>query len=85
MVAGRCCAPHAARVRSSRNAGEKVATATVIAVEIVRKSPDQVGFAVQPRRWVVERFFAAATLLTTSPGYSLEYLLSRHHGPACRR
>ena len=34
-------------------AGEKVATATVIAVEIVRKSPDQVGFAVQPRRWVV--------------------------------
>ena len=37
---------------------EKVATATVIAVEIVRKSPDQVGFAVQPRRWVVERFFA---------------------------
>ena len=34
------------------------ATATVIAVEIVRKSPDQVGFAVQPRRWVVERFFA---------------------------
>ena len=24
----------------------------------VRKSPDQVGFAVQPRRWVVERFFA---------------------------
>ena len=39
-------------------AGERVATATVIAVEIVRKSPDQVGFAVQPRRWVVERFFA---------------------------
>ena len=22
------------------------------------KSPDQVGFAVQPRRWIVERFFA---------------------------
>ena len=39
-------------------AGEKVATATVIAVEIVRKNPDQIGFAVQPRRWVVERFFA---------------------------
>jgi transposase len=39
-------------------AGEKVATATVIAVEIVRKNPDQVGFAVNPRRWVVERFFA---------------------------
>ena len=39
-------------------AGERVSQATVIAVEIVRKSPDQVGFAVQPRRWVVERFFA---------------------------
>ncbi len=39
-------------------AGDKVAMATVIAVEIVRKNPDQVGFAVQPRRWVVERFFA---------------------------
>ena len=38
--------------------GEKVATATVIAVEIVRKNPDQAGFAVQPRRWVVERLFA---------------------------
>src|SRR4030095_11596666 len=37
---------------------ERVATATSIAVEIVRKHPDQVGFAVQPRRWVVERFFA---------------------------
>ena len=63
MVAGRCCAPHAARFiekvfADSGYAGEKVATATVIAVEIVRKSPDQVGFAVQPRRWVVERFFA---------------------------
>jgi len=39
-------------------AGEKIAKATLIAVEIVRKNPDQVGFAVQPRRWVVERFFA---------------------------
>ena len=39
-------------------AGEKVATATRIAVEIVRKRPDQVGFAVHPRRWVVERFLA---------------------------
>ena len=26
--------------------------------QIVRKPPDQVGFAVHPRRWVVERFFA---------------------------
>src|SRR5215217_7095863 len=39
-------------------AGKRVAGATAIAVEIVRKNPDQVGFAVQPRRWVVERFFA---------------------------
>ena len=27
-------------------------------MEIVRKNTDQVGFAVNPRRWVVERFFA---------------------------
>jgi transposase len=39
-------------------AGDRVATATRIAVEIVKKRPDQVGFAVHPRRWVVERFFA---------------------------
>ena len=38
--------------------GPRVASATAIAVEIVRRKPDQVGFAVQPRRWVVERFFA---------------------------
>jgi transposase len=30
----------------------------VIIVEIVRKLPDQVSFAVLPRRWLVERFFA---------------------------
>jgi transposase len=30
---------------------EKVAKATLIAVEIVRKNPGQVGFAVNPRRW----------------------------------
>ena len=39
-------------------AGERVANATRIIVEIVHKLPDQVGFAVLPRRWVVERFFA---------------------------
>ena len=39
-------------------AGDAVASATSIAVEIVRRKPDQVGFAVQLRRWVVERFFA---------------------------
>jgi transposase len=39
-------------------AGERVATATRIIVEIVAKSADQVGFVILPRRWVVERFFA---------------------------
>src|SRR5918911_762788 len=39
-------------------AGDGPATATCITVEIVRKPADQVGFAVHPRRWVVERFFA---------------------------
>ena len=38
-------------------AGDGPATATCITVEIVRKPADQVGFAVHPRRWVVERFF----------------------------
>ena len=42
----------------SAYAGERLATATIIAIEIVRKPPDQIGFAVHPRRWVVERFFA---------------------------
>lgn len=37
---------------------ERVAQATSIVVEIVRKLPDQVGFVVLPRRWVVERFLA---------------------------
>jgi putative transposase len=39
-------------------AAERVADATRIAIEIVRKPKDQVGFAVHPRRWVVERCFA---------------------------
>lgn len=39
-------------------AGNRPATATSVIVEIVRKPPDQVGFAVHPRRWVVERFLA---------------------------
>jgi transposase len=40
-------------------AGEGPANATSITIEIVRKPPDQIGFAVHPRRWVVERFFAS--------------------------
>ncbi len=42
----------------SAYAGDRVAKATSIAVEIVRKPPNQIGFAVHPRRWVVERCFA---------------------------
>lgn len=41
------------------DSGKKVMGGTRIAVEIVRRKPDQIGFAVQPRRWVVERFFFA--------------------------
>ena len=37
---------------------DRAAEATHIAIEIVRKPPGQVGFAVHPRRWVVERCFA---------------------------
>jgi putative transposase len=59
LCASRRVFPFIQRVfADSGYAGEKVANATLIAVEIVRKNPDQVGFAVQPRRWVVERFFA---------------------------
>ena len=42
----------------SAYAANRVMRATVIAIEIVRKHPGQIGFAVHPRRWVVERFFA---------------------------
>jgi transposase len=49
---------HPAHLRRRRICREKVTRATSIAVEIVRKSPDQIDFAVNPRRWVVERFFA---------------------------
>ena len=59
MRASRPIFPFIQRVfADSGYAGEKVAKATLIAVEIVRKNPDQIGFAVNPRRWVVERFFA---------------------------
>ena len=42
-------------------AGERVAQASRIVIEIVRKAPGQIGFVVQPRRWVVERFFGWIT------------------------
>lgn len=35
--------------------GERVGTATAITVEIVEPEDGQTGFAVQPRRWVIER------------------------------
>jgi transposase len=38
-------------------AGDGPGTATPITVQIVRKLRDQVGVAVHPRRWVIERFF----------------------------
>src|SRR6266540_874857 len=37
---------------------EWAATALGITIEIVKRSADQVGFRVQPRRWVVERTIA---------------------------
>jgi transposase len=42
----------------SAYAADRVAHATGIAIEIVRKHPGKIGFAVHPRRWEVERFFA---------------------------
>ncbi len=37
---------------------DRVANATSIEVQIVRRIADQSGFVVHPRRWVVERTFA---------------------------
>jgi putative transposase len=37
---------------------DRVRDATSIAIEVVKKIADQIGFQVLPRRWVVERFFA---------------------------
>ena len=60
-----CCACRGARSRSSPKpsriwalpeSGPRAPPA--ITIEVVRKPADQVGFAVHPRRWVVERFFA---------------------------
>ncbi|GAB0120390.1 IS5 family transposase [Acidisoma sp. 7E03] len=39
-------------------AGPRVAKASPIRIQVVRKADSQVGFAVIARRWVVERFFA---------------------------
>lgn len=59
LCASRCRFPFIQHVFADAGyAGERVATATRITVEIVRKAADQVGFQVHERRWVVERFFA---------------------------
>jgi transposase len=59
LKASRRSFPFVERVfADSAYAGDRVANATVIAIEIVRKPAGQVGFAVHPRRWVIERFFA---------------------------
>ncbi|GGG50716.1 hypothetical protein GCM10010964_42460 [Caldovatus sediminis] len=39
------------------NAGPRVAGATQVRVELVGPKPGQSGFAVQSRRWVIERAF----------------------------
>jgi putative transposase len=57
LAASRHAFPFIAKVfADSGYAGKRVAGATAIAVEIVRKNPDQIGFAVQPRR--LSRAFA---------------------------
>jgi putative transposase len=42
-------------------AGNAPTQVTSIIIKIVKKPPDQVGFAVHPRRWVLERFFASVS------------------------
>jgi len=59
LQASRGLLPFIERVfADSAYAAERVANATNIIIEIVRKQVGQIGFAVHPRRWVVERFFA---------------------------
>ena len=59
LQASRALLPFIERVfADSAYAAERVANATRIIVEIVRKQAGQIGFAVHPRRWVVERFLA---------------------------
>lgn len=62
LTASRAPFPFISQVfADSAYSGETVAAATSIAIEVVRRAPGQVGFAVLPRRWVVERFFAWIT------------------------
>ncbi len=47
-------------IADSAYAGERVAAAAAIAVTVVRAEPGQMGFTIQPRRWVAERSSAPA-------------------------
>jgi putative transposase len=42
----------------SADGAQRVKDATCIAIEVVKKIADQIGFHVLPRRWAVERTFA---------------------------
>jgi len=59
LKASRSSFPFVERVfaDSAYNA-DRVKAATSIAIEVVNKIADQIGFQVLPKRWVVERFFA---------------------------
>jgi transposase len=74
--------------RAAGRVAGRVAGATRLAVEIVRKPKGRVGFAVQPRRWVIERCvarpgrnrrpakdFAAAIASATASLYAASVLL----------
>ena len=58
-------------------AGERVAKATRITIEIIRKAADQVGFQLHKRRWVVERFLAWAGPIAASLAMSKSSCLRR--------
>jgi transposase len=73
---------------------QRVADATPIVVEIVRKLAGQVGFTVLPRRWVVERFLAwinrnrrlakdFEATIESALRHSEATLESENHGSAC--
>ena len=52
--------PSERRFADSAYAGQRVGTATAVAVTVVSAAPGKKGFAVQLRRWVVERTFGHA-------------------------
>ena len=73
LQASRALYPFIERVfADSAYAADRVAIATKIIVEIVRKQAGQIGFAVHPRRWVVERFLAWLGRNRASPRTSKE-------------